>query len=508
MTNLKALAATLLLGACFAAQAQFTPPPCTVAQSPSSVQAGGTVTLTATCNGSPTSYSWVSNPAGFSATGNPVSTVVRSTTTYTVTASNAAGPIGSGSRTVIPTAGGVPQCTLFAQPDTIVAGGTASLVASCNPVPTTYNWTNANFTGSGGDVRPTVTTTYTVSGTNASGTGVSSSATVTVSGTGSTPQCTLSASPATITAGGSSMLTATCTPAATSYAWTGTSFGPAISSGSVSPSATTTYTVRGSNGVGAGNTASVTLTVGANTSGANIPGPYSGMWWNRNESGWGIHFTQRGGTIFAAWYTYDANGSPKWYTAASCPIVGTSCTSKVYSVRGPPFFGVPFDSSRVVANDVGTISLGFLDNDHVSVTYSVENTNRFIVLEREIFASSGATPLINFTDLWWNPAESGWGIALTQEFDKIFAAWYVYDSTGKAMWYVAPNCNVPASGMSCSSKVYKTTGPAFGPNFNPAQVVATEAGSASLTFADANNGTLTYNVDGFAGTKAITRQIF
>ena len=271
---------------------------------------------------------------------------------------------------------------------------------------------------------------------------------------------------------------------------------------------TTTYTVRGSNGVGAGNTASTTVTVRPATGGATLPGPYSGMWWNPAESGWGIHFTQRSGNVFAAWYTYDGNGNPKWYTAPNCKLIGTSCSSLVYDVHGPVFFGAPFDPTRSVVTEVGTISLGFVDNDRVSVSYTVDGKSRLIVLVREVFATTGSVPAINFTDIWWKPSESGWGLALTQEFGVIFAAWYVYDSSGRAMWYVAPNCNVVASGMSCSSPAYKTTGPAWGPTFNPAQVVATPAGDVSLTFSDANNGVLTYNIEGFSGTKAITRQIF
>ncbi len=141
-------------------------------------------------------------------------------------------------------------------------------------------------------------------------------------------------------------------------------------------------------------------------------------------------------------------------------------------------------------------------------SYTVDGKSRLITLEREIFATNGTAPAINFTDIWWNPAESGWGLAVTQELGAIFAAWYVYDANGRPMWYVAPNCNVAANGTSCSSPVYKTTGPVFGSTFDPHQVVAMEAGTMTLTFSDANNGVLTYTVDGFTGTKTITRQIF
>ena len=81
------------------------------------------------------------------------------------------------------------------------------------------------------------------------------------------PSCTLTASPSTINSGSSSALIANCSPAATSYAWTNSGFGSTAASGNVSPTSTTTYSVIGTNGVGAGNVASITVTVNTSTSG-------------------------------------------------------------------------------------------------------------------------------------------------------------------------------------------------------------------------------------------------
>lgn len=81
------------------------------------------------------------------------------------------------------------------------------------------------------------------------------------------PTCTLTASPATISAGASSMLIANCSPAATSYVWVGTNF--TGSAGNVYPASTTTYSVTGTNGVGTGNTASADITVTAASSTPN-----------------------------------------------------------------------------------------------------------------------------------------------------------------------------------------------------------------------------------------------
>lgn len=76
------------------------------------------------------------------------------------------------------------------------------------------------------------------------------------------PVCTVSASASSITAGSSATLTASCSPAATSYVWTGgTCSTSTLASCTVTPTATVTYTVAGANAGGTGSAASVTLTV-------------------------------------------------------------------------------------------------------------------------------------------------------------------------------------------------------------------------------------------------------
>ena len=275
MAFLRNLAVVLLLaGVSFAAQAQFTPPPCSVTASPSSPQVGATVTLTASCTPAATLYVWSANTGTSSTAATIQVTIIQTTTTFSVVASNGSGTIGSASISIIASASGVPQCSLLAQPATIAAGGTSALLAVCSPAATSYTWTNTNITGSSGNVSPTVTTVYSVRGSNASGAGNTASATVTVTGAGSTPQCSLTASPSTIIAGGTSRLTATCNPAATSYTWTNATFGPATSSGDVSPAATTTYSVRGSNNVGAGNTTSTRIYRRPDSNRSSAPCPF------------------------------------------------------------------------------------------------------------------------------------------------------------------------------------------------------------------------------------------
>ena len=75
------------------------------------------------------------------------------------------------------------------------------------------------------------------------------------------PACTLSTSATQVTLGTAVRLSAQCQPAAASYEWTGVDLPANAASGSVTPRATTTYSVRGINAVGVGNLASATVRV-------------------------------------------------------------------------------------------------------------------------------------------------------------------------------------------------------------------------------------------------------
>jgi lysyl endopeptidase len=118
-----------------------------------------------------------------------------------------------------------------------------------------------------------------------------------------------------------------------------------------------------------------------------------------------------------------------------------------------------------------------------------------------------ATPLPpNYTDLWWNAAESGWGLNLNHQGNIIFGTLFTYDAGGAPMWLVMDHGNLQSDG-SFSGLLYRTTGPAF--NTVPwTAVTSTQVGTMRVAFPDQGHGTLSYTVNGTAVTKAITREPF
>jgi hypothetical protein len=122
--------------------------------------------------------------------------------------------------------------------------------------------------------------------------------------------------------------------------------------------------------------------------------------------------------------------------------------------------------------------------------------------------ASATTYSIDYTDLWWNQNENGWGVNLIQQYETIFATLFVYGTDNSARWYVASGL-MPSGGSQSvfTGPLYQTTGPYFGSGtFSTPPVGVTQVGTMTFSFNGPASGTLNYSVNGVNVTKAITRQ--
>jgi chitodextrinase len=255
---------------------------------------------------------------------------------------------------------------------------------------------------------------------------------------------------------------------------------------------------------GAYQTVSNTCTNASTTPSTN----YQDLWWaGANESGWGLTITQHHDALFLAWYLYDSAGNPLWIVLPTghWDTAHTTYTGDLYIPTGS-WFG-SYDTRRFVANaSVGTASVRFDSASTGTLTYTVRGVSGSKSISREPFGIANNAPIANYADMWWGgTAESGWGMVLTQQYRNVFLAWYTYDAAGQTMWFVSPGGSW-ISGNTYTGALYSTRGaPVLGVPYNPSSFVATQAGTMTLTFTDANTGTMTYTVDGITQTKPITR---
>lgn len=150
-------------------------------------------------------------------------------------------------------------------------------------------------------------------------------------------------------------------------------------------------------------------------------------------------------------------------------------------------------------------------------------------------AAAQVAPAANYTDMWWNPNESGWGISFAQHTasNQVFAVWYTYDpreqdfstvetTDYKPLWIVMPGGSW-TSPTSITGNIFVTTGTPFSQAWNNANLAVQQVGTFTFNFSDSSTGTFTYNITPpgglastnpafglptFSGIKAITRQAF
>lgn len=129
-----------------------------------------------------------------------------------------------------------------------------------------------------------------------------------------------------------------------------------------------------------------------------------------------------------------------------------------------------------------------------------------IAVSGATFATSFST---NYSDLWWNPAESGWGANVTQQADTLFVTIFVYGQNASPTWYSATLlfAGEGINGVkSFTGDLYETKGPWFGGAFNPSQVAYRKVGTMTFASNGVTNAVLQYSVDGTIVTKNIARQ--
>jgi len=95
---------------------------------------------------------------------------------------------------------------------------------------------------------------------------------------------------------------------------------------------------------------------------------------------------------------------------------------------------------------------------------------------------------VDYSGMWFDPAQNGQGVQLVQNGDLLEGAWYVYDDGGMATFYTF-------SGMldgdgDFSGDLLAWTGPALGAVWDTSQLNFTDVGSVDIDF-----GTTVYQAD-------------
>lgn len=144
----------------------------------------------------------------------------------------------------------------------------------------------------------------------------------------------------------------------------------------------------------------------------------------------------------------------------------------------------------------------------------------FSVLDRR-----DGEPLGNITDIWYDPAEAGWGINLIHHGSgKVFATWFVYGPDRAPIWYVVSDGKWSPStflawGYDYTGPIYRTSGQPYTQCMTPSETCAPtfipsvsiqQVGQLTLSYSQEYSSVayLDMTIDGRRFQKKIRRQGF
>jgi lysyl endopeptidase len=114
---------------------------------------------------------------------------------------------------------------------------------------------------------------------------------------------------------------------------------------------------------------------------------FQDLWWNPNESGWGINITHQGSTVFATWFTYDSTRAAMWLVMSNgVQIAPNTFRGELYRTTGTPFSAINGQQAiSLPLRSIGSMTLTFSDGLNGTMAYSVDGISGSKAIRRQLF---------------------------------------------------------------------------------------------------------------------------
>ena len=273
-------------------------------------------------------------------------------------------------------------------------------------------------------------------------------------------------------------------------------------------------------------TARWTLCAAVVSSGAAY-GQVSDLWWNPAKPGRAISVEDQFDMRFAIIFDYTPEGRPTWLVAPAIRPGGyeSADTGDLYRTTGSG----PASTTPGIATVTRVGSIGFdfdWEPDFTSVRYSVDGSETGTWLTRFVYGKPSSCELdwippferTSFQGLWWNPAEPGWAIHVSDQWtpqrgNTLFALLATYAANGESTWLMSllEEFDNPVwaeyDARWFAGSLHRTHASAAGVAAQETIEVA-EVGRFELSFWTGTSGELKYWVDGALVAKTIQRYSF
>ncbi len=102
----------------------------------------------------------------------------------------------------------------------------------------------------------------------------------------------------------------------------------------------------------------------------------TGLWYNPQESGWGVNIIQQAEVLFVTMFVYDSSNKPIWFSGSDVSFAsvdaqgGFTFTGALYQTTGS-YYGANYNPVQSSVTQVGTVSLRFASYTTGTMTYTV-----------------------------------------------------------------------------------------------------------------------------------------
>ncbi|HYC36612.1 MAG TPA: beta-propeller domain-containing protein [Usitatibacter sp.] len=150
-----------------------------------------------------------------------------------------------------------------------------------------------------------------------------------------------------------------------------------------------------------------------------------GHWWDPGRPGSGFELFNVDRQAMVIWYTYESDGRPVWYTAQG--------ELSAMAEQGLPLLKHRWAQGRYAGSTgVGTLRVEVNHPESVAVRWTVSGQSGATTIQP--FVTSGVQNEVDHTGSWFDPANSGWGLTLTEQGDVLGGVVYTYDPSGAPTW--------------------------------------------------------------------------
>ncbi len=207
---------------------------------------------------------------------------------------------------------------------------------------------------------------------------------------------------------------------------------------------------------------------------SNTLQPHIGHWYNPQRSGHGMDVQRLGNFMFVTWFTYNDDGSPTWYQASN--VYSPDWQADMYRFAWNP------DTGKVDGEIVGTMSMAFSDAEHAEFRWQIGEQSGSEPVRYFLFDDRRA--LRDYTGMWYDRGEPGWGFSAYSQGQTRFFVLYFYDENHQPRWVLGQDDNQARSNVP----MFSFQG--FCPACDRVQPQSSDAGSLTVDYRDSRSGTI------------------